>query len=542
MKINHKSKGFTLVELLAVIVVLAIILAVAIPQILKLVEKSKKDAFNVSESMLVKAARDYAALGELELPKVVDGKVVLNYTTLTGKNKINQIFDPKTNEECSGIVTIIKEVNNKYSYIPNLSCTSYQSVGVLIPPIITRTGAAEIDWPINTTYVDPGATAIDAVDGEVAVTINDDAVIESTMGTYTVTFNVTDTDGNLAIEVTREVTIVDDINPTFVNTPTEKFEPVTTIDVTGNPEDLDSGINYWKYRISSDDGVTYGTWSSNVVGDTNETITLNTIGINKIEFYVEDVTGNIFTKTSNRYMITSTTVWNYGSTGSQTFSVPYEGIYKIEGWGAAGGGDGGAIGAKGGYSTGETTFVESESISVYIGGVGLNGTNVVGGFNGGGRSGVIGSSGSGGGATDFREGGIALSNRVLIAGGGGGAGNADGSTALGHGGGATGINGNTSSTNRGTQSSGGTSGNGNGSLGVGANHTVDGGGGGGGYYGGGAGNGDHSGGGGSGYIGGVSSGQTIAGNTSMPNPAGGTMTGRSGSGYARITFISVSAE
>ncbi len=44
------------------------------------------------------------------------------------------------------------------------------------------------------------------------------------------------------------------------------------------------------------------------------------------------------------------------------------------------------------------------------------------------------------------------------------------------------------------------------------------------------------GGGGSGYIGGVTSGQTIAGNTSMPNPLGGTMTGNMGHGYARITL------
>lgn len=44
-------------------------------------------------------------------------------------------------------------------------------------------------------------------------------------------------------------------------------------------------------------------------------------------------------------------------------------------------------------------------------------------------------------------------------------------------------------------------------------------------------------GGGSSYIGSLSSAQTIAGNTTMPNPTGGTMTGNSGNGYARITLI-----
>ena len=45
-----------------------------------------------------------------------------------------------------------------------------------------------------------------------------------------------------------------------------------------------------------------------------------------------------------------------------------------------------------------------------------------------------------------------------------------------------------------------------------------------------------TGGGGSGYIGGVSSGSTITGNTSMPNPDGGTMTGREGNGLVIISW------
>jgi hypothetical protein len=48
-------------------------------------------------------------------------------------------------------------------------------------------------------------------------------------------------------------------------------------------------------------------------------------------------------------------------------------------------------------------------------------------------------------------------------------------------------------------------------------------------------------GGGSGYVGGVSSTTLTAGNASMANPAGGTMTGRSGSGFARITYTAASS-
>ena len=73
------------------------------------------------------------------------------------------------------------------------------------------------------------------------------------------------------------------------------------------------------------------------------------------------------------------------------------------------------------------------------------------------------------------------------------------------------------------------------SDGVGSNGIYNLTGGGGGYYGGGAGA-NSTGGGGSGYIGGVSSAETIAGNATMPDPDGGTMTGRGGNGVIIISW------
>ena len=69
--------------------------------------------------------------------------------------------------------------------------------------------------------------------------------------------------------------------------------------------------------------------------------------------------------------------------------------------------------------------------------------------------------------------------------------------------------------------------------------------GGGGYFGGGGGGRNGSdpdykyggGGGGSGYIGGVTNASTKAGNTSFTSTSGGTETGHSGNGYARITLV-----
>ena len=225
--------------------------------------------------------------------------------------------------------------------------------------------------------------------------------------------------------------------------------------------------------------------------------------------------------------------WNFSYTGSvQTFTATTAGTYDLQLWGASGGNDG-QIGGKGGYATAKMALTAGQSINIYVAGQGTGCvTNSGGGWNGGGNAGTAGCSGGGGGATDIRSGGTALANRVIVAGGGGGGGNGG----LGVGGAGGGLTGQAASGGGGTQSAGG-SGNGAGSLGQGGNRSGDGGGGGGGYYGGGAATSDAGGGGGSGLVSSsLSNASLIAGNLSMPNPSGGTMTGRSGHGYARITL------
>lgn len=74
-------------------------------------------------------------------------------------------------------------------------------------PVITRTGDASVTADLQSTYTDQGATATDAVDGAVLVTVTN-PVNPNVEGTYTVTYNATDAEGNAATPVTRTVTVV----------------------------------------------------------------------------------------------------------------------------------------------------------------------------------------------------------------------------------------------------------------------------------------------------------------------------------------------
>ena len=216
-----------------------------------------------------------------------------------------------------------------------------------------------------------------------------------------------------------------------------------------------------------------------------------------------------------------------------------------------------STGGLGGYAMGVLAVTPGEVLNVYVGGMGIEDVAC---FNGGAlgafgtpSDGDAGRAGSGGGASDVRQGGTGLANRVIVGGGGGGGGRdyVNGSCQPcgtggngGAGGGIVGTNGNDPADvvygfyfnpgaggKGGTAVAGGLGGDGPqgpdgfpGTLAVGGvgrdgNYSVASGGGGGGYYGGGAGAGADSGSGaagaggagGSSYIGGVTDGSTTAG-------------------------------
>ena len=103
----------------------------------------------------------------------------------------------------------------------------------------------------------------------------------------------------------------------------------------------------------------------------------------------------------------------------QTFKVP-SGVTRIQVI-AVGANGGGKVTARGGRVSAVIPVAQSETLAIYVGGTG---TSSGGGFNGGGAGGpTYGTNGFGaGGASDVREGGNALEDRVVVAGGGGGQG------------------------------------------------------------------------------------------------------------------------
>ncbi|CAA6814939.1 MAG: Unknown protein, partial [uncultured Campylobacterales bacterium] len=87
-----------------------------------------------------------------------------------------------------------------------------------VPPVITLLGDENVTVEAGSVYTDAGATADDIVDGNITgniVTVSD--VNASEIGIYTVTYDVNDSAGNAATQVTRTVNVVDTTAPTVVS-------------------------------------------------------------------------------------------------------------------------------------------------------------------------------------------------------------------------------------------------------------------------------------------------------------------------------------
>ena len=76
-------------------------------------------------------------------------------------------------------------------------------------PVITLVGDVDVTIYSGNSYTDAGATASDNIDGDITSSISvDNPVDPNAVGTYTVTYNVSDSAANAATQVTRTVNVL----------------------------------------------------------------------------------------------------------------------------------------------------------------------------------------------------------------------------------------------------------------------------------------------------------------------------------------------
>lgn len=155
-KILKNTKGFTLVELLAVIVVLAVIILIAMPSVMNSMEKARKNAFATEANEIIRIAQ--TAYADAVMEGKTGNKFCVTYAYLSTKG-----FIEKNTGTYQGSVLINIDPNGKATYKIWLSNDNYK---------IT---AAEPDVTTNAKYfvATTSKDASESCGGETGVTLLD---------------------------------------------------------------------------------------------------------------------------------------------------------------------------------------------------------------------------------------------------------------------------------------------------------------------------------------------------------------------------------
>ncbi len=289
-----KNKGFTLVEMIAVIVVLSIIITITIPIVVNRIESSKQKLYDVQIKEIERAAESWA--GDLKyldsLPDQVGDSITLNLADLkiAGLLKID-IVNPLTNKSFpNDMIITIKKLQNQYEIkVIEDSGTDITEDNIIVKdsPVIILNGQYLTYLELNDTYQELGATArsSEGVDLSNLITIEvmkngvqQAGVDSSQFGTYLLYYVIVDPENGYRNTANRTV-VVRDTTPPVIN-----LEETTTI-----TQAQVSGFNYLS-------GVT-------VKDNSNANVTLNytgsvqtTKGSYIITYTATDQSGNTSTK------------------------------------------------------------------------------------------------------------------------------------------------------------------------------------------------------------------------------------------------------
>ena len=145
-------KRLTLIEVLAVVVILGLLTTVAIVGVSSMINNSKKTYYKTEERSVLEAGKSYFRKSKSELPLSSDSSVledeskqfinniksgqelvgtnntaVVTLDTLVGDGFHEEIKDSKGGDSCKGFVRAVKETDTKYYYDVYLKCFDYES-------------------------------------------------------------------------------------------------------------------------------------------------------------------------------------------------------------------------------------------------------------------------------------------------------------------------------------------------------------------------------------------------------------------------------
>ena len=159
--------------------------------------------FNAAGKALVREGSTTVYSGTFVVPGNADTVLQYKYWKMNAASTtpFERVDVPRNNEFLNRTYTL-----GANEVAVTISPTPYFSNDDGVGPVISLVGASTLNLNVGEAYVESGATATDAVEGTVTATASG-AVDTNSAGTYTVTYNANDANGNAATPVTRTVVV-----------------------------------------------------------------------------------------------------------------------------------------------------------------------------------------------------------------------------------------------------------------------------------------------------------------------------------------------
>lgn len=192
-----KDRGFTLVEVLAIIVVLGIIATIATPIVQTTIKQNREKMYNVIKNQLIDTSKDWAAKNASRLPDTEGESVEITLGELktSGLLRIN-VSNPNTNKIFSNESYVrITRKNNNFIYgviTYDLIDANEVEEGA---PVITLNGSQVINLNVGEVYVEPGVVENKPVSIQIVKDGTEVSSVDtSQQSTYTIYYSVVEND------------------------------------------------------------------------------------------------------------------------------------------------------------------------------------------------------------------------------------------------------------------------------------------------------------------------------------------------------------
>ncbi|MBO5095315.1 MAG: prepilin-type N-terminal cleavage/methylation domain-containing protein [Bacilli bacterium] len=219
------KKGFTLIEVLTVIILIGVIGLIAFPAVNSMIKEARENLYNDQMEEIKLAAEKWSYNNIDLLPNNDNESITITLLELKRGGYLPlDIKNPKTDEPFSnGLSIVITYKSNNYEF--EIEEDNINTEITEDSPSIIISGESIITVEVNTEYIQDLATATNSE----GVDISDDIIITyydngkeisqidtSQLKTYTIEYSVIDKTKNLKTVVTQTVIVQDTIKPEII--------------------------------------------------------------------------------------------------------------------------------------------------------------------------------------------------------------------------------------------------------------------------------------------------------------------------------------